>query len=144
MATIGRVLSGARARLTIDGVDVAYCTNVTYSEEIQHDPVETLDQFEVAEFVPVAYRATFGAQFVRLVGQPIKLRDGMKIFSTLENILSSPELNATIVDRVTGAALASVQRLKCVRYNQNLPARGTVMQDVEFVCIRIRDESEVV
>ena len=38
----------------IEGVKIMYATNVAYSEEIQHDPVEVLDQFDVAEFVPVA------------------------------------------------------------------------------------------
>ena len=39
MAGRGLVLSGARARLMIEGVKVMYATNVSYSEEIQHDPV---------------------------------------------------------------------------------------------------------
>jgi hypothetical protein len=128
----------------INGVNVAYCTNVSYSEEIQHDPIETLDLFEVAEHVPVAYRAQFSAQLVRLVGEPIKLREGLRIFSRLEDILNSEEMTATIEDKATGHVLANVERVKCTRYNNNVPARGTVAQDVEFVCIRIRDESEVV
>jgi len=143
MAGRGLVLSGARARLSIDGVKVMYATNVSYSEEIQHDPVEVLDQLDVAEHVPVAYRVTFTAQMVRVITNPIKLRDGVVIMPRLEDILSSPELTATVEDRVTGSTVANIERVKCVRYTQNVGARGIVLQDVEFVAIRIRDESEI-
>lgn len=143
MAARGLVLSGARARLSIQGVKVGYCTNVSWSEEQQHDPVEVLDQFDVAEHVPVSYRVTFSAQMVRIVTNPIKLRDGVVIMPRLEDILTAPEMTATIEDRATGTIVANVERVKCVRYTQNVGARGIVLTDVEFVAIRIRDESEV-
>lgn len=143
MAGRGLVLSGARAKLSINGVKVMYATNVSYSEEIQHDPVEVLDQFDVAEHVPIAYRVTFSAQMVRVVTNPIKLRDGVVIQPRLEDILTSPELTATVEDRGTGNVIANIERVKCVRYTQNVGARGIVLNDVEFVAIRIRDESEI-
>jgi hypothetical protein len=143
MAGRGLVLSGARARLMIEGVKVMYATNVSYSEEQQHDPVEILDDFSVAEHVPIAYRVTFSAQMVRVVTNPIKLRDGVVILPRLENILEAPELTATIEDRGTGLIIANIERVKCVRYTQNVGARGIVLNDVEFVAIRIRDESEI-
>jgi hypothetical protein len=144
MAGRGLVLSGARARLMIDGQKVMYATNVSYSEEIQHDPVEVLDQFDVAEFVPVSYRCTFSAQHVRVVTQPIKLRDGIRIFSRLEDILDAPELTATVEDSKTGAVVANIQRVKCTRYTVNIGARGIVLNDAEFVAVSVRDESEIV
>ena len=141
MAGRGLVLSGARAKLMIDGVKVMYATNVSFSEEIAHDPVETLDQFDVAEFVPTAYRCTFSAQMVRVVTNPIKLRDGVTIQPSLENILDAPEMTATIEDRKTGLVIANIERVKAVRYTQNIGSRGIVLNDCEFVAIRIRDES---
>ncbi len=143
MAGRGLVLSGARARLMIEGVKVMYATNVSYSEEIQHDPVEVLDQFDVAEFVPVAYRVTFSAQMVRVVTNPIKLRDGVVIMPRLEDILDAPELTATVEDSKTGTIVGNIERVKTTRYTQNTGARGIVLNDVEFVAIRIRDESEI-
>jgi len=143
MAGRGLVLSGARARLMIEGVKVMYATNVSYSEEIQHDPVEVLDNFAVAEFVPVAYRCTFSAQMVRVLTNPIKLRDGVVILPRLEDILDAPELTATIEDSKTGTIVANIERVKATRYTQNTGARGIVLNDVEFVAIRIRDESEI-
>lgn len=144
MAGRGRVLSGARARFTLEGVKIMYATNVSYSEEIQHDPVEVLDQYDVAEHVPVAYRVTLSAQRVRIVGNPIKNADGVVVIPRLEDILRAGEMVATIEDSATGTILANIERVKATRYNANIGARGIVLEDVEFVAIRIRDESELV
>ncbi|MCH9837360.1 hypothetical protein K0U83_16980 [bacterium] len=139
----GLVLSGARARLLIDGVKVMYATNVSYSEEITHDPIEVLDQLEVAEFVPTAYRVTFSAQMVRVVTNTVKNRDGVVIFPRLEDILTKGDLTATIEDSQTGNVVANVERVRATRYSNNIGARGIVLTDVEFVAIRIRNESEI-
>lgn len=143
MAFRGLVLTGARARLSIDGVKVALCLNVSYGEEIQHDPVEPLDQYEVAEHVPVAYRCTFNSQMVRIITNAIKNRDGVVIFPTLENILTRGEMTATVEDPTTGTTVANIERVKATRYQNNVGARGIVLTDVDFVAIRIRDESEL-
>lgn len=143
MAGRGLVLSGARARFTINGVKVMYATNVSFSEEIQQDPVEVLDQLEVAEHVSTAYRVTMSAQMVRVITNPIKNRDGVVLFPRLEDILTHQEMTATIEDAVTGAIVATIQRVRPARYTQNIGAKGIVLTDVEFVAIRIMDESEI-
>ena len=140
---LGRVLSGARARLMIEGVPVLYATNVSYSEEIQYDPVEVLDLLEVAEFVAVAYRVTFTSQHVRVVTNTIKNRDGIAIFPKLTDIIGAPELTAAVEDNVTGQVISNIERVKAARYTVNIGARGIVLTDVEFVAIRIQDESEI-
>lgn len=144
MAFRGLVLTGARARLNIDGVKVALCLNVSYSEEIQRDPIEPIDQFEVAEHVPVAYRCTFTAQMVRIITNSIKNRDGVVIFPRLEDILTRGEMTATIEDNQTGTVIANIERVQATRYTNNIGARSIVLKDVEFVAIRIRNESELV
>lgn len=139
---LGKVFSGARARFKLDGVSVLYSSDVSYGEEIQYDPVEVIDLLEVAEFVPVAYRVSFSAQHVRVVGNPIKKRDGVVIFPRLKDIITSGDLTGSIEDNVTGQVLATIQRVKCSRYNARIGARGIVLTDCEFVAIRIVDESE--
>lgn len=144
MAARGLVLTGARARMSIENVPVMYTLNARYGEEIQHDPIEPLDQLEVAEHVPIAYRVNFTAQVVRVITNTLKLRDGVAIFPTLEDALTAGEMTATIEDRITGTVVANIERVKATRYNINVGARGIVLTDVEFVAIRIRDESEIV
>lgn len=144
MAGRGLVLTGARARFSINGTKVMYATSVDMSEDIEQSPIEVLDQLEVAEHVATAYRVSLSAQFVRVITNPIKNRDGIVIFPKLADIISHPEMTAVLEDRITGTVLATIQRVKPARYRQSVGARGIVLTDCEFVAIRISDESEVV
>lgn len=143
MAGKGLVLSGARARLQINGVTVMYATNVSYGEEIAMEPVEPLDQLDVAEFVPTAYRVNFSAQMVRVVTNTVKNRDGVIIFPRLEDILTAGEMTASILDGPTDNVIANIERVRATRYSSSIQARAIVFEDVEFVAIRIRNESEL-
>jgi hypothetical protein len=138
----GLVLTGARASFKLDGVKVMYSTSVNYSEEYVYEPVEPLDQLEVAEHVPTAYRVTLSSQHVRVITEAIKNREGVAIIPRLENVLDGAELTGEITDRVTGTVVAIIQSVKGSRYTINV-SKGIVLTDVEFVAIRIRDESEV-
>ena len=143
MAYRGLVFTGARARLSFDGTKLALCLNVNYGEEIRQDPVEPLDQYEVAEYVETGYTCSFSAQTVRIVSNTIKNRDGVVIFPTLANILRKGEMTATIEDNDTGQIVASIQRVKAQSYQNNVGARGIVLKDCQFTAIRILNESEL-
>jgi hypothetical protein len=145
MAFRGNILTGARARFSVDGVKVALAMNVTYGEQIEHQPIEPLDQFDVAENVPIAYRVNLSSQMVRIITNTIKNRDGVVIFPTFGNILTREEATCTIEDTGgTGVTIANIERVKATRYNVNIGSRGIVMVDTEFVAIRVRNESEIV
>jgi hypothetical protein len=143
----GRVFTGARARFSIDGRKVGYATNVSGSEEIQYDPVEVLDNIEVEEYVPVAYRVTFNASLVRIVGETVKSEGffptgGTSTEERLQNILLQPDLVATIEDTKTNKIICTVEQMKMSSRNFTVNARGIVGKDVTFVCIKMKDESE--
>lgn len=139
---IGKVFTGARCRLLIEGVQVAYATGVNYGESIQMEPVEVLDQLDVAEYVPVAYRVSFSASWVRIALDPIKKRGGIKLFPKLSEILTAPELTAAIEDSVTGSTLATVHRVKASDYTANVGTKSIVLTDAQFTAIRITDEND--
>lgn len=140
----GNVLSGARARFSINGVKMMYATNVDVSEEFTQEPVDPLDQLETAEHVTTGYRVTLSAQFVRVITNPIKLRDGVRVFPRLSDALNSEELVVTIEDSVTGLVLATIEGVRASRYRKNIGARGIVLTDCEFVARKLLDESEIV
>jgi hypothetical protein len=137
------IQSGARTRLSLDGVKVALAMNCNYGERIEHAPVKPLDQFEAAENVPIDYDASFSAQMCRVIGNSVKNRDGIVIFPRLRDILTRGEMTGTVEDPTTGILLATIQRVKCVSYQIQTGARGIVLTDLEFNCIAILDESEV-
>jgi len=143
----GRVFTGARARFLINNKKVGYATSVAGSEEIQYDPVEVLDNIEVEEFVPTAYRVTFTAALVRIIGETIKSqgffpKGGTSPDDRLKNILLQGDMVGVIEDSKTGALVATVEQMKMQSRNFTVNARGIVGKDVTFVAIRMRDESE--
>lgn len=148
MAEKGRLLTGARSRMSINGTKVGYARNVTVNEEIQYDPVEVLDNIEVEEHVPIAYRVRFTASKFRIIGETLKERgwmpeSGNTTDEHLTNILNTGELVATIEDTRTSRIWATLEQVKIASINWTVDARGIVGEDVEFVAIRYKDESEV-
>jgi len=144
----GRVFTGARARFLLKGKKVGYATNVAGSEEIQYDPVEVLDNIQVEEHVPVAYRVTFTASLVRIIGETVKTlgfwpSQGSSPEDHLRNILLQGDLVAVIEDNKTGKPMMTLEQVKLASHNFTVNARGIVGQDLTFVGIRMKDESEV-
>lgn len=144
----GRVLTGARARFSIEGVKVGYARSVTLGETIQYEDLITLDNIETEEIVPVGYVVeTFTASMFRIVGETLKSlgwfpKNGANSEAHLSNILTSGDLTATIEDTRTGKLVAIVEQCKIASKNWTVDARGIVGKDVTFRAIRVRDESD--
>jgi hypothetical protein len=149
MAAKGNLFTGARARFLIEGVKVGYATSVAITEEIEYQPVEVLDNIEVEEHVPVAYRVRFSARKFRIVGETLKSRGwfpatGKNTDEHLANILDAGVLSAQIEDTKTSKVISYLDQVKIASHNWTVDARGIVGEDVEFVAIRTKDESELV
>ena len=61
----------------------------------------------------------------------------------LENILISGDLTAHIEDTKTGKVFATLEQVKVASHNWTIDARGVVGEDLTFVAVRVKDESEV-
>lgn len=149
MPTKGMVLTGARAIFSLNGKKVGYAKGCTFSEEIEYQPIEVLDNIEVEEFVPVAYRCRMTASMFRIIKESLKAAGffpptGESSSKHLTNILTSQDMFATLIDSVTGAALVTVQQVKISNHSWTVDARGIVGEDAEFVAVRMLDESETV
>lgn len=131
--------SGARSRFKIDGNIVGFASGVSGSESVDFEPVDVLDLLEVREFVPVAYRATLSATIFRIIGQSLK---ALGIFPVEEGILTSGDLTCTVEDRITGETMSQFEGCKAQEHSFDITARGIVSENVNFVTIRLRDESE--
>lgn len=148
MAQKGMIFTGARARFSINGVKVGYARNVNVSEEVSYEPIEVLDNIEVQEFAPIAYRVTFTASMFRIIGETLKSLgwfpiNGANPGEHLENILVTGDLVATIEDSKSGKTFATLEQVKVQSHNWTIDARGVVGEDVTFNAIRVKDESEV-
>lgn len=144
----GKIYTGARARFSMEGKVIGYARNVSGSESIEYIPVEVLDNVEVEEHVPVAYRVTLSASMFRIVGATLKSNslfpsNGQNTAEHLLNILNVGEMSAQLEDTKTGKIIAQFTQVKVASHNFTVDAKGLVGNDVEFVAIRQQDESEV-
>lgn len=142
----GRVLTGARARFLLNGKKVGYATRVAYSEELEYQPVDVLDNIQSEEHVPVGYRVQLSCGTVRIVGETVKSQGyfpsiGATPEEHLNNVLVSGVLTATILDSKTGRPILQVEQVKLSSRSASVDARGMVGEDLTFVAIRARDES---
>lgn len=137
-----QVFSGSRARFKVGGNIVGFAAGVSGSESIDYEPVDVLDLLEVREYVPVAYRATLSAQVFRVIGKSLK---ALGIFpkGTDTDILTSGDLTCSIEDKLTGNTMAQFEQCKCNEHSFDVSARGIVSENVSFVTIRLRDETQI-
>ena len=150
MAEKGKTFTGARARLSVEGVPVGYATGCSGSETIRYEPIEVLDNIQVEEYVPVAYEVTFSAEFVRIVGKTPK-GDGFfpKVGGTtadhLKNILTGGDLTITLEDTQDPATnVMTLEQAKVTSHNWRVNARGVVGHDMTFVAVRMGDENDII
>jgi hypothetical protein len=152
-----RVFAGARSVFMFNGEVIGFASGCNGSEEIQYEPIDTLDHLEVREHVPVGYRVTFTASIFRTISRgagttsdnkeaPGSLK-AMNMFPKFGNkgeaILKLDGVDAAIQDTVTGKTIFLLENVKTAAYNFSVTARGVVAQNVTFVATRAKDESEI-
>jgi hypothetical protein len=148
--------SGARAIFRIDGQKIAFAANVDGEEEIGYETVDVLDNLEVEEHVPTAYRVSFSCGIFRTIrGTPTARtpREGtfgsvkeMGLFpkagQDLLNVLTSGTLTCTIEDRLTKKIIMQLEECKMASNNFSVTSRGIVSTNCRWVAKRMKDESE--
>jgi hypothetical protein len=105
-----------------------------------YEPVEVLDLLEVREHVPVAYRTTLSAQVFRVFGDSLKKQG---IFPKPSDIITANAVSAAIQASDQTSSLALFTGVRCAGHTWDVTARGIVTENVNFVAIKVRDESEL-
>lgn len=130
--------TGARVVFRINGTKVAFAQSLNYSVAHAHQPVDVLDQLEPAEYAEVGYTVNFTVTQFRVAGQSA-ISLGLR--PKLQDILTQPELTAELVDRVNGATLMLIERVKCTQEDMNIDARSIGQTTLSFVGIKQSDEA---
>ena len=133
------VITGSRMVFRINGVKVAHATTVSYNENIEYEPVDVLDNIATEEFVPTAYRVDFSVEMFRVADQSVKQ---LGLMPKLDDIFTSGDLTAEAVDRPTGKVLGLWTGVKLQSHSGSLAARAATRETLNFVAIRMKDESE--
>jgi len=142
------ILTGARARFSINGVKVGYATGVSVRESLTHEPIKVLDEIQVKEHVPVDYEVSITADMIRLIGTTLKSlgwfpKQGATPKAHLDNILAIGEMYAHIEDSSSGDLITVVEGVRVSERNVNITSRGVVGENVTMVALRVRDESDL-
>lgn len=149
--TRGKVGSGPRSRIFVDGQPVGYATGIDITEDTQYEAIRVLDNIEVAEFVPIGYEASISARKVRLV--PGSLRGGSDLTFLpklggdaevhLRNLLANPDgFDVQVDDIINPTTIALLTGAVATRRGWSVDARGIIGENIEFLGIRLYDESE--
>lgn len=70
MAQKPTFIVGARAKIKVDSTTLAFATDVTYSVDVTHVPIEVLGSYEVVAYEPVGYRVSGTLTVVRFTSNP--------------------------------------------------------------------------
>tara|TARA_R110002126_G_scaffold36707_21_gene111404 strand:+ start:651 stop:1091 length:441 start_codon:yes stop_codon:yes gene_type:complete len=145
---MSKVFTGCRAKFQLNGVTVGYAQGVTLRESIQYEPINVMDNVQTKEHAPIGYECSMTADIVRIVAESIKSagwfpKQGADAQAHLNNIISSGELTATIIDSNTSQVVRNVEGVRIQEANMNIVARGVVAENVSMVALRARDESDL-
>lgn len=146
---MAEVLTGCRARFSLNGVKVGFATGVSLREAITYEPIKVIDNIQVESHEPIDYDCSLTADLVRIVGESVKKAgwypsQGKSPAEFLTNILTIGELTATLEDSKTGQIVAQVEGVKIAERNMTISARGVVGTNVSMVAKRARDEFDLV
>ena len=132
------VMTGAKAIFRINGVQIAYASNVNYNENIQLEEVNVLDQIETLEHAEVGYRVDMSCTTFRVQNASVKQ---LVIMPRLEDILTSGELTAEIIDRQTNSVLLLMEGVKLETRQTTVDARGLMTETWSFKGRKSSDEA---
>lgn len=145
----GKVFTGARAILKINQIPIGYATGVNWTESLNYEEINVLGKLSTQEHVPVSYRVAGSFSHVRVISQSLKAsgffpKHGVSDSAHLRNVLTNGSVTMTIEDQgENGLVIASMEEVRLTQIDNSI-SEGTLVQNgVNFVAIRVKDESEV-
>ena len=130
--------TGARVVFRVGGTKVAFANSINYTVAHALQPVDVLDQLDPKEYAETGYTVNFTCTMFRVSNQDA-ISLGLR--PKLQDILSQPEITAEMIDRVTGATLMLIERVKCSQEDMTIDARSLGQLTLNFVGIKMSTES---
>ncbi len=134
-------ISGARAKLYFNGTLLAgWCTGVRISENTQIQRVDVLGEIDSQELEYIARTVSFTADFVRILDSSLQEMGIVPRGGTVD-VLTFPEMSATIFDEVTGKAVYTIEGVRCESRNFTMDRMGVSSVNASFQARRLHDEA---
>lgn len=137
---LSKVMTGARAVVSVDGNIVGLFESCSYGANISTEQIHILGRFGTVEVTPVSYEAiNVQCSGFRVIGAGVHT---LPKFPKLQDLLNLGSVQITITDRQTGANIMQVDGCVPTSYNTGVNARGTSRISINYIGVRISDESD--
>lgn len=148
MAQVGRILTGARAIIKARGVAIGYAVNFTAREDLAHQPANFIGNIRTTENVATRYTVSGSMSMVRIVGETVKSqglfpKSGNSSLEHLQNVLAQELLTFVVEDQKTNQPVGQVEGVSLTTNGLSIDGDSISGNDVDFVAIVLRDESEL-
>lgn len=136
-------ISGARARLTINGTDYfGWATNVSMTENTSLQRVDVLGDIDSQEIVPTGRSVSVQCGSVRIIEESLADLGVAPRGSTAEVVTKVP-FSIDIFDPITDVFMARVSGCRLENQTLRLDRGGIMMQDASFQGIRLFDQTGI-
>lgn len=159
-------VSGANARVKLDGKTLAYCTDLQYTVDMQTIPIEAIGSYEVKSYEPIAYTVNGAFSVIRYTkfikpesggdnGNPAdQLGDSNKVGTQLDpgRVLSSSSFDMEIFQSTSATtsdttetnqnAVFKIYDCRVTRRQSALNKRGVMVDNYTFVGILAGDTDD--
>ena len=140
-----KVLTGARARLFLNGKKLGFAMGVTVTENISQERIITLDNIRTTEFATTGITCQMRCRIYKipnedLVTSGLWVQAGTTPDEHKRLLLNFDPLTADVFDSFTNTYVMKVVGLVPTSRTFNVEARGVVVSDVTFEGISAGDE----
>jgi len=135
---MGKVFTGAEAKIYVDDQLVGLYENCNYSVTITTEPIHTLGRFGAHEIAHTAYEAiSVNCGGFRILGQGAFV---LPKFPRLQDLLGLGEITIALVDRKSGSNIMTVIGCKGTTYNGGHNAKATSRFQVSYMGTKLMEE----
>jgi hypothetical protein len=135
----GKVMTGARAKVKVDGVVVGVFDSCQYGANIGTEAIHMLGRYSPDEIAITSYEAVqVSCSGFRIVGQGVHI---LPKAPKLQDLLSMERVQLEVVDRQTDQNIMVV--IGCVpsSWSEAQQAKGTTRFNISYIGLRLKDES---
>lgn len=144
----GKVITGARSKLLIEGKPIGWATDITVTEGIDYGESIVLGSIEVQEHVPNIYRVRLQFGTLTISGKSLKQQNifpkcGTTESDRLRNIINTGEMVVAVLDDHTNAIMHVVTGVKLSEQTITIQAGNISGTSVTAVARTLKDASEL-
>ncbi len=134
-----KVLTGGRAVVSVDNAVVGIFESCSWGANIGTEPIHILGRFGPAEITPTSYEAvSINCNGFRVVGNGAHV---LPKFPKLQDLLQLGPVTISIRDRQTGELIMTAIGCIANSYSTGVNARATSRLSVNYVGLKVTDES---